>query len=92
MQSTRYLRTVSKDIAESLSFDLILVLSNLYCWAVEYHCLDLRSLHLVVQELRQQWAKVCNYIEATSQRQEFQNVKAMLVDIGCKLFWKIQVK
>ena len=40
--------------------------------AVEVHVLDFNLLML--QEFSQQWSNMCGYVEATSQRQEFQNV------------------
>ena len=41
------------------------------CWkALKEQSLELSSLHLVVQELNQQWANVCQFIEAFDQRQD----------------------
>ena len=69
MQSTGYLRTVSKVLVKNSSFTVILVLSRLCCLAAEDQCLDHGSLHLMVNELSQQWATDCNHIDVTIQRQ-----------------------
>ena len=37
--------------------------------------MNLGCLHLMLQELNQQWANICSYIEGTTKRQKFQKVK-----------------
>ena len=89
MQSTHYLRTVSQVIVKKMSFDKNLQLSRLCYLAVEDQYLDLRNLHLVLVESSQQTANVFSYIEATSQRHEFQIVRGYVSEYRVKLFSEI---
>ena len=52
-----------------------LVLTRVGYLALEDQCPGHGSLHLEMQESSRQWANVCSYIKATSQRQSFQRMK-----------------
>ena len=49
------------------------------------------SLHLIVEELNQQWANVCTFIGGTRQRQEIHYVGGH-VSVAYHMFWEFYVK